>query len=80
MFHYFGILTPSSTQDDEILASGIETPVNVIRQKRFFGGATAQRPKRVEYDLTAHDGVDPDFIDTSNEPMRFVSMFISPYV
>lgn len=79
MFHYFGILTPSSTQDDEILASGIETPANVIRQKRFFGGA-AERPKAVERDLTAHDGVDPDFIDTRVEPLRFVSMFLSPYV
>ena len=73
MFHYFGILEPSSSEE-EILAAGIETPRNSVRQKPFFGGNV-----RDVYDDRV--ALPPPVTDAgSTPPVPFVALFMSPYV
>jgi len=87
MFTYFGILKTSSS-DEEILAPGIETPTNLLRQKPFFGGTAGRddggspRASRLERDLALLDGasVGEASDSGSSQPLRFVTLFMPPYV
>jgi hypothetical protein len=87
MFTYFGILKTSSS-DEEVLAPGIETPTNLLRQKPFFGGSAASddgkalKASRLERDLALLDGACACEVPDSGQtqPLRFVTLFMPPYV
>lgn len=85
MFTYFGILKTTSS-DEEVLAPGIETPTNLLKQKPFFGGATTRndggslKASRLERDLALLDGARVGEVADNDQPLRFVTLFMPPYV
>lgn len=87
MFTYFGILKTSSSEE-EVLAPGIETPRNLLKQKPFFGGPTNRndsgsiKTSRLERDLALLDGACACEVHDNGQqqPIRFVTLFMPPYV